>query len=690
MPKLPNDGLAIILQSWCEGLRPDAPLQVDEWASQHMVIPPETGASEPGRYRVERTPYARDVMRALSPEHPARKVVVKGASQLLKTQVALNWICAIIDRQPSNIIVLEPTDKLARRVASRFDKTAQVVEAIRKKVAIRKDRDAKNTGDTKEFKGGTAWFLSARSASNLAEASARYLIVDEVDRLLRELKGEGDPVGLGEKRQTTYGRKAKGLYISSPTEEDASRIDELYREGNQHEYQVPCPHCGELQTLEWDHLHYELTPTDPPKVDGRTPHPTLEAMDHGITVDADRAGKAWMACSVNGCLIEEHHKSTMLPDEAMGGRARWKATAKGNGEIWSYHISSLYAPLGWVSWLDLAREHAEAEKALGEGDGEKMQVFFNTRLAKCWTSSTARVQPATLKSRAEHYPLGIAPNGAIIITASVDVQGNRLECQITGWGPGPSGLEAWIINTHILFGDPTLPAVWEELDAILQTPIKHAGGATVTIRAVLIDSGDGDSTQEVYEFVRRRRSRFVAGKRQDMIPIKGSSQAKKPIINRPSKIDVNYRGKAIIGGVEVWSIGTDTAKDWIYNRLALSGQNAIHTSDQLPIEFYEQLMSEVKVTKYRNGRKVSVYETLKRNTRNEQLDLLVYNLAAAHFLGIDRYTETHWARHSQTLREIDLFDTAEPQTAEPIPEKNTLPAPAKHHRQARKSFANHW
>ena len=86
------------------GLKPDPPLWVDEWADAWMMIPAELGSAEPGRYRTARTPFARDVMRALSPEHPARSVVVKGASQLLKTQVGLNWACAMIAGAPANKI----------------------------------------------------------------------------------------------------------------------------------------------------------------------------------------------------------------------------------------------------------------------------------------------------------------------------------------------------------------------------------------------------------------------------------------------------------------------------------------------------------------------------------------------------------------------------------------------------------
>lgn len=660
------DGHAAYVNALHAGQRPDPPLWVDEWSDAHMVIPAETGAAEPGRYRIDRTPFARAVMRALSPEHPARRVVVKGASQLLKTQVGLNWFCALIVGAPANMIWLQPTDKLSKRVSARFDKTAQSVRRVRERVAAKRSRDNRNTMDTKEFKGGTLWILTGRSASNLSEASARYVYADELDRILRELKGEGDPVELLEKRQSTYGRKAKSYYTSSPTEEEASRIDELFSEGNQQHCYVPCPHCGEMQSLEWDHLHWDLA-----------------------------AGRAWYVCAVHGCVIEEHHKPTML------ARHEWRAHAKGDGETESFTISYLYAPLGWDSWLKLAQEYVKAAEEQDKGNAEKMQVFWNTRLARCWAVAASRIRPEQLQAKAEPFPLGIAPLGALMITAAADVQGNRIELQLLGWGPGPTGLEAWTINTHILYGDPTLPDVWRELDSLLVTPIRHAGGAHLIIRAACIDSGDGDSTQEVYEFVRPRKRRYVGGQIQNVLAVKGASQAKKPVIaGKPGKVEYNYRGKPILGAAEVWQIGTDTAKDWLLNRLVLEDKTAIHTSTALPIEFYQQVLAEAKVTRWDRGRKRRRYELIKRGLRNEQLDMLVYNLAAAHYLGLDRYTAERWEQARNKLKQADLLiesltapsaetvtgpesaspspSSAQPQPPPPLPPKPRLaPVPQK-------------
>ena len=575
-------------------------------------------------------------MRALSPEHPAQIIVLESASQMLKTQVFLNWSCAIVDKAPSNMILMEPDDNLARRVAIRWQKTVNAIPCLKSKVAKQKSRDNKNTGTVKEFKGGTLWFVSGRSTASLAEASARYIIVDEVDRVLKEQKGEGNTLKIIFKRSATYGRKAKKYLISSPTEEDNSEINDYYKKGNQHKYNVHCPHCGGLQKIEWEQIQW----------------------DENLT-------RAWMVCSKNGCMIEENHKTKML----MGGK--WISESKGNGEIWSYNIGFQYAPLGWDSWLVLAKEYTEAEKKLQLGEPDDMQVFYNTRLARVWSSTVSRIQPEAVQRKAQAYPLGIAPPKTSILTAAADMQGNRIELQIVGWGSGPSGLEPWIVNTHIFYGDPTLPEVWRELDAVLTLPVKHATGAELIISAVAIDSGDGDSTTEVYEFVANRRRRYVHGHLQYVMAIRGASRPNKPIMaTTPGKSEYTYKGKASKNAAEIWSVGTDTAKDWLMNRLVLEGEPVIHTSTDLPLEFYQQLVSEAKKTERIKGKKRTFWTTIKKNLRNEQWDMLVYNLAMAHYLGLNKYTEKKWQQVRDKLLQADLInqlDSEETQApAQPI------------------------
>ena len=605
------DGGVAYLAGLIKGITPDPALWIDEWADEYQRIPPGNGP-EPGKYRTDRTPFAREVMRCLSPAHAAKRIVAMAASQLLKTQVAINWLSASIHQAPGNMLTLLPSGNVAKRVSARIGKTIDEVPVLRERVAPPRSRDSRNTLDTKEFNGGTLYITTAGSAANLAEIPARYVYGDEIDRWEVSVDQEGDPVELAETRTSTFGRNAKIYYSSSPTIEGASRIATLFAQSDQRFYYVPCPHCDEYQVLEWENLWW--------------------AQDFSTIA---------YVCKVCGCHIDESYKTDML------ARGQWRSHAQGDGETVGFNLSALYAPLGWVSWLALAKQYVKAKLADEKGDPEPMQVFYNTRLARCWDSVKERTQPDELKARAEPYLLRTVPDEVLVLTAAVDTQDNRLELKIIGWG---EGLERWVIDYQVIHGDPAIDATWNALDDILKTPLRRNNGINMAIRAVAIDSG-GHHTQEVYEFTRARKYRMV-------FAVKGASKPGRPVVsNTPSKVDVNRRGKLEKGGAELWTVGTDTAKDWLHSRWKIgAGPGGIHFSQDLPEDFYAQLCSERRLIKYVKGFKRSEWVKAKAD-RNEALDLSVYNLASAYRLGLHKWRDNDWARERARLNppQADLF-----------------------------------
>lgn len=632
------DGAQAYVSGFMRGIEPDPSLWVDEWADEYMRIPRGNGA-EPGKYRTERTPFAREVMRCLSPEHPAKRVVAKVASQLLKTQVGLNWLSASIHMAPGNMLVLLPSLGLAKRVSGRIAKTIDDIPQLRDRVASPRSRDARNTIDTKEFSGGTMYITTAGSAANLAEIPARYVYGDEVDRWETSVDQEGDPVELAETRTSTFGRNAKIYYTSSPTLEGASRIDDLFQISDQRHYYVPCPHCQHMQELVWENLRVE---------------PDFS--------------RAFYVCVENGCLIEESDKPDML------AKGLWRAHGVGDGETVGFTLSALYAPLGWVSWAGLGKQYSKAKAAQEKGDLEPMQVFYNTRLARCWDNAQERTRPKELMDRAEDYRLRTVPKEVLILTAAVDVQHNRLEMMIVGWG---EGMERWVLDYQAIHGDPATDSPWNTLDEILKTPLKHPGGREMHILATAIDSG-GHHTHEVYQFCRLRKHRHV-------LAVKGSSRPGRPVVAaRPSKVDVQWRGSVDKEGAELWFIGGDTAKDWLNNRWKIpGGPGGVHFSNDLPEDFYKQLLAEKKLVRYVKGHKRVEWVKAKSDP-NEALDLSVYSLAMANYLGLHHFNALDWQRWRMKVDppQNDLFidaAVADPDEDEPamnVQAASTQPDPA--------------
>ena len=641
--EIPN-GAEVYREAYFRGLHPDPDVWIDEWADEYMRIPRDTGAAEPGQYRTSRTPYAREPMRCLSPAHPCKRVVTMVASQLMKTQIALNWIGGLIHMAPSNILTLLPSLGLAKRVSSRIGKTIKATPVLRERVASSRSRDSRNTMDTKEFEGGSLYVTTAGSAANLSELSARYVYGDEIDRWEVDIGEEGDPIELAETRGSTFGRNAKFYFSSSPTIKGASRISDLFEGSDQRYYYVPCPSCGHMQILEWERLHY--------------------SKDFSV-VHYQCAGPE---CDV---LIEEFHKGEML------AKGEWRAHAEGDGETVGFHLNALYSPLGWMDWKSLAKQFEKAKKAQAKGDLEPMQVFYNTRLAKVWDSAQEQTKADVLRQRArlENYGLGSMPAGVLMLTGSVDVQANRLEFMVMGWGVG---MERWIVDFQVVPGDPADERTWAALDELLKAKYRHPCGVGLGVLATAVDSG-GHHTDEVYQFCRVRRWRNV-------FAIKGASKPGKPVIaQRPSMVDVTWKGQTERNGAELWFVGTDTAKDWIYNRYPFeSGPGALHFANDLPDDFFDQCVAERKVARYVRGHKRIEWVKGKAE-RNEALDLMVYCLAMAHYLGLNRYKEHDWERVRQSLAQSGLFDEAlgiKPVQGELVTGLVTpaaAPQPASHH-----------
>lgn len=612
------DGYYLMLDAIARGVEPDSNLPVDVWADEHAIIPKETGASEPGRYRTSRTPHARMPSRALSSDHPCKRVVVMGASQMLKTQVALNFLGETVHQRPKNFLWVVPTGKLHKRAAARIDKVVAATAPLRERFARPSSRTSTNNNDIKAYPGGALYIATAGAAANLSELSVTYVVYDEVDRGRENVGGEGDPRELVETRQTSHERDRKSYYPSSPTIEGESAIETLFKLGTQREALAECIHCGHAQPLDF----FKLMPSE----DGK---------------------RVMYPCEACGGLHEEGDKPRMF------ARGLWSDGVPGDGETESFHISAMFLPYGWLPWIALQRQYDAAKAKLEEGSEEAMIVFYNTRLALCWARTKETTKYDALMNRAEDYRLGTVPAGGVVLTAAIDTQAYRLELKVVAWG---EGMEAWVVDYQVVHGSPAEQTTWDRADEILQGRYRHASGAMLTISATFVDSG-GSNTQDVYAFTSAR-------KRRNVFAVKGASRPNRPILAaKPTHVDINWRGQTERRGAQLWIVGSDTAKDYLQARWAkLQGAGAVHFSSDLPESYYKGLTAEYRTHGYRRGRKVSWWEQ-KKGEANEPLDLMNYNLAAAHYLGLHKKSEAAWQvlRDRLVPAERDLFsDTTQP------------------------------
>ena len=600
------DAAQIYNKAFDRGLRPDPLLKVSEWADQHRRLSGK-GASEPGPWRTARTPYLREIMDCLSPSSPYERVVFMKGAQIGATECGNNWIGYVIHHAPGPMLTVLPTVEMAKRNSrQRIDPLIEESEALSNLVKPARARDSGNTVLTKAFQGGLLAMTGANSAVGLRSMPVRYLFLDEVDGYPGDIDGEGDPVSLAEARTRTFARR-KVFIVSTPTVKGVSRIEREFEASDQRRFFVPCPHCGHYQWLEFERLRWE-------KGQPETAH---------------------YVCSECDQEIHEHHKTRMLE------RGEWRATAavsQGNEKTAGFHISSLYSPIGWRSWGEIAAAWEAAQ-----GNDAALKSVKNTDLGETWVETGEAPDWQRLYDQRETGAAGIVPTKGLFLTAGVDVQKDRFEIDVWAWG---RGLESWLVDHIVIDGGPQDPTGWLELNDLLGQTWEHECGAHLRIAKLTIDTGY--EAPAVYTWARKAGFGQVA-------PIKGGEGFNRSSpVSGPTYVDATDGGKKLKRGARLWSVAVSTFKSETYRFLRLERPTdeekiegadylpgTIHLPDWVDSEWLKQLVGEQLVT-VKNKRGFTRLEWQKLRERNEALDCRVYARAAAWIVGADRWSESRW------------------------------------------------
>ena len=560
--------MQIVLKNTHQTFKPPPDLKLSEWSDRYRKLSPESSA-EAGQWNTSRAEYQREIMDTFNDPNIER-IVVMTSSQVGKTEIILNAIGYYIDQDASPILIVQPTLQMGQAFSKdRLSAMIRDSEKLRGSVKDARSRDANNTTMHKKFAGGHLTIVGSNSASGLASRPIRILLMDEVDRYELSAGSEGSPIALAVARTKTFWNR-KIFMCSTPTIKGLSAIESAFEESDKRYYYVPCPECEHKQVLKWKNVVWE----------------------------EDKPETAAYACEECGSVIEESKKQWMLK------HGEWRATNKSNNTA-GFHISELYSV--WSTWSQMATNFLEAKK-----NPETLKTFINTALGESWEEQGDAVEYDTLLQRRLSYDKTNVPEDVLVITAGVDTQKDRLECQLVGWG---KNYEAWVLDYKIFWGDPNAFNVWQDLDVYLKKRYKTETNRIIPISCACLDSG-GHHTNMVYQFTKPRQARRI-------FAIKGLSQAGKPIANRPTFVGKN---KAVLYGV-----GTDTAKEAIFARLSTDPEaTTLHFPNDVDEEYFKQLTAEKRVTKWIRGKKSLVWKQIR--PRNEALDTLVYNFAAIYIL----------------------------------------------------------
>lgn len=592
------------------------PLTLEQWARQHFYLSAESSYVEQAW-----TPWTfqRGILACMSNDD-IYEVDFKKSARVGYTKLLLAYMCYNAHHRRRNQILWQPTDE----DRDEFVKTE--LEPALRDIAVMRDvmpavnaRSKDNTLLQKRFIGSVTHTKGGRAAKNYRRVSVDAAIFDEMSAFDANVEKEGDPFSLGAKRVegATFPKIIAG---STPKVTTLCLIDARFLLAEERlRFNIPCPHCGEYHPLTWggkDEPHgLKFDRANPAGVMHMCPHCTV------LYTQAD-----YLRVESRGLWINEHGTLHLHAD----GRfttpdGRRVAAPRHIG----FHVWTAYSPV--VPWQKIVVDFLAARAALETGDENTMQTFVNTTLGECWAGEIERTDAEELKQRAEPFALRLLPLGCLLLLCACDVQGNRIEAQVWGYGLGG---EMWTIDHRVFFGNPELDEVWLELEDFLFGEIyPHASGTEQHLYAIAIDAGH--STSAVYAFAHKHRARRVHA-------IKGVSGLERAIDNGNNKVGFDWRGKREKHGPTLWHVGTHLAKDRLANRLEINrpGPGYVHFSRDLSDEWFRQLAAEDRVTvRTQYGTR---YRWKPNRKRNEVIDMTAYCIWLEERLGLWSPRKKQW------------------------------------------------
>ena len=434
---------------------------VVEWAERNAYLS-ERVTEMAGRYSTSEHPYVREILN-LWQDPKVKKVSLCWGSQTSKTTttyVGLGWV---IDRNPSPILWVWSNEKQARNFSNdRFLPFCEDSEAIARHLP--RTNDGKIDRDRAsalriEFDRCSMNLIGGQSQRNVRNYPVTFLVLDEIDVIPEAIRKDV--------HDRVKGRRSYKIFQSStPIEENGIWAE--YLTGDRSKYFMPCPHCEEEIAFEWK----------TGKNDYRLQYPEEAKREDG-SWDFDMVkNETFYSCQSCGGQIRDSDKFRMLR------QGKWKPTAKGEPGVRSFHLSSLYSPT--ITFGEMMIKWIKANDSL---DGLKQ--FITGWLAEPWKDELLNATEEATHELSGDYERGDMMGEFRLM--AVDVQRAHFVWLVRGYDQD---------GTSYLIDHGYAPS-YTELDDIF---------SRYECSALVMDTGFGERTQENYEAIWRRRSKWWASK----------------------------------------------------------------------------------------------------------------------------------------------------------------------------------
>ena len=574
-------------------LLPPEPLSHSDYADKYFYV---TKGGSLGKWRTR--PYQKEILDSWSDVRVWRTSIMKSARVGLTTMLNIDE-CYRLHYDPCSTCTVQPTTGYAEKYSrDTFNKMLETIPVLKELFSECKWRDGTNSILEKYVNGASLSFLGANSPNGFRGWTYKVARADEVDGYPTMGAGnEGDQIQLLVNRTIDYWDR---LFIecSTPTVEDFSRIEKSFALGDQRRRHLPCPHCGHMQYLVWKE----------PEGPG------------GFWWERGKPETTVYIC--NSC-----EKPIKYGDRnEMDRHGVWQATAPSNvgpdsREHRSYHIWAAYSYQPNATWGHIVDSYEKSA-----ADPLQYQTWVNTWLGEVYKENAhSRVTAASLMDLRDGRAVSELSEGCLMLTCGVDVQDDRLECCVYGWGtenipkgeplPEPEG---WLVDHLVIYGRYHDQAMWRELDKLLDFEWEHPEGGKVGLSAMAVDSGDGEHAPYVYEYANTRA-------RKNVIATKGTPIEGKPPIGKGSATSYDWKGRPSKTAASVYLVGTDVIKTRLTSRLR-ADPKTLHLHSDVTEEFCQQLASERLILRQGKRRWIR-----KPGMKAEALDATVYAYAAMQF-----------------------------------------------------------
>jgi phage terminase large subunit GpA-like protein len=655
-------------------LDPPTPMSIIDWAETHRILSREEANDYAGKYSLENTPALRGILAECDTKRNRRVAVQKAAQQGYTAGVVCNVLGYHVHWEPCVQVVMFPREKSAKDFdAEKFSPMVRSTPVLAKCIRLKSRTDGNST-TRKHYPGGLAKFVASNSPSDVKSTSAKIRIVEEPDDTNKDVKGQGNAIALLRERGKTI-RNSFELIGGTPTAKGASEIEKEMCTTDQRRFMVPCHHCGERHEVEWAHVVIpgqnlsadELAADD---IDAR--YPNREVYGRA------RHEEAYYVCPHCGGLWSDDERIANIRAAArVAPFYGWEPTADSADP--GFYCNELQSVFDGSRIPVLAEKYLRAKHLLEQGDPTEMVAFWNSTRGMCWEYKGELPEEDELRQRAEKYTEWSVPVGGLIALLTIDVQHDRLA--ITCWVVG-RGEEMWLAYWGEIYGQTVVAhqGAWIELEQLFGKQVRTAFGGALSIAAVAIDCSDGQTSEASYSFVRKHHR-----KDRQVLALKGASDdtGRVEIWTPPKPIDPNFKAtKASRFGVQIHIVGTAKAKDLILGwsteggrvRLSGNGPGRMHWYDTVREDFYEQMLSEIKIPGRINPR----IRTWKARTdrRNEALDCTVYAVYLSRHLRLHLRRPAQWDYDELRQRQRALLEPIPEALPEALPETKPEESPA--------------